>query len=133
MTTDVTFAPNKSRAVSRGVSLRPLTYLPGTSVEKKLRGPCHLLLSWSYCHGVTYFKLGPNSRHLACAQKQITTHYQTDPIMAINTINQICLISPMNFVFVTNLKKNSLQTRNFSMLFQQRMMQQCNICTPQIY
>ena len=71
--------------------------------------------------------------------------------MTINTINQICLIvytlsnisvtevtdikniiQPTNFVFITNLKKNSLQTRNVSMLFQQRMMQQCNICTPQI-
>ena len=82
------------------------------------------------------YVFGPNPRHLACAQKQITTHYQTYPIMAINTINQICLIvntlsnisvtgvtdnlniiQPTNFVFVTNLKNNSLQTRTFSMLF----------------
>ena len=43
MTTDVTFAPNKSRAISRGVSRRPLTYLPGTSVEKKITRPIALV------------------------------------------------------------------------------------------
>ena len=37
MTIDAMFAPYKSRVVSRGGSLRPLIYLPGTSVEKKLR------------------------------------------------------------------------------------------------
>ena len=33
----------------------------------------------------------PKPTPSAFAQKQITTHYQTYPIMAINTINQICL------------------------------------------
>ena len=37
MTTEAMFAPYKSRVVSRGGLLRPLTYLPGTSLEKKLR------------------------------------------------------------------------------------------------
>ena len=39
MTTDVMFAPYKSRVVSSGGLLRPLTYLPGTSVEKKITRP----------------------------------------------------------------------------------------------
>ena len=39
MATDAMFAPYKSRVVSRGGSLRPLTYLPGTSVEKNYAQP----------------------------------------------------------------------------------------------
>ena len=36
MTTHAMFAPYKSRVVSRGGLLLPLTYLPGTSVGKKI-------------------------------------------------------------------------------------------------
>ena len=45
MTTHAMFAPYKSRVVSRGGLLLPLTYLPGTSVGKKITrpGPCSLL------------------------------------------------------------------------------------------
>ena len=39
MTTHAMFAPYKSRVVSRGGLLLPLTYLPGTSVEKKITRP----------------------------------------------------------------------------------------------
>ena len=39
MTTHAMFAPYKSRVVSRGGLLLPLTYLPGTSVEKKITLP----------------------------------------------------------------------------------------------
>ena len=39
MTTHAMFAPYKSRVVSRGGLLLPLTYLPGTSVGKKITRP----------------------------------------------------------------------------------------------
>ena len=39
MTTHTMFAPYKSRVVSRGGLLLPLTYLPGTSVETKITLP----------------------------------------------------------------------------------------------
>ena len=44
---------------------------------------------------------------LACAQKQITTHYQTYPTMAINTINQICLtVYTLSNISVTEVTDN---------------------------
>ena len=42
MTTHAMFAPYKSRVVSRGGLLLPLTYLPGTSVEKKITRPAQM-------------------------------------------------------------------------------------------
>ena len=43
MTTHAMFAPYKSRVVSRGCLLLPLTYLPGTSVGKKITLPGALI------------------------------------------------------------------------------------------
>ena len=63
MTTHAMFAPYKSRVVSRGGLLLPLTYLPGTSVEKKLRFParqelcCLIIIMISCIHANIVYTL----------------------------------------------------------------------------
>ena len=58
----------------------------------ELNFDCKILIRSVPSTFVTELLLRGYIRHLACAQKQITTHYQTYPIVAINTINQIYLI-----------------------------------------
>ena len=65
MTTHAMFAPYKSHVVSRGGLLLPLTYLPGTSVGKKITPPGLFKVEWCgngfiglcsktyYCFGAT--------------------------------------------------------------------------------
>ena len=52
--TPVMFAPYKSRVVSRSRSLRPLTYLPGTSVGKKITRSRQLVYHFPFSSSLKY-------------------------------------------------------------------------------
>ena len=77
--TTVMFAPYNSRVVSRSGSLRPLAYLPGTSVGKKLRFPpgrfstsTHLCVARSFADPVVCRTLVRRPRDVSHAQYHLT-------------------------------------------------------------